>query len=209
MGKEQLDALRPYAFCAASSGAHNAVIGMVGRDKRVLDLGCSTGYLAEKFRGNGCFVVGVEQDEESAHQAQGRCDRLIRADVEEVFSRSGFSAGDFDVIVCADILEHLRDPAALLVRARSCLSEGGRIIVSVPNVARADIRLKLLFGRFDYEEAGIMDKTHLHFFTCRSACRLVAEAGYRVSRVQYTGMAARIRLFPGLLSFQFVIEAFA
>lgn len=135
----------------------------------------------------------------------------------------------FDVVVCADVLEHLPDPAAVLDRVRGWIAPGGRLFVSLPNVANVAVRLSLLAGRFEYAEAGILDRTHLRFFTRRSALRLVESAGFRIRRVRPTpipaelafpllrraplrglsraAFAAAARLWPTLFGYQFLIES--
>ncbi len=135
----------------------------------------------------------------------------------------------FDVVVCADVLEHLEDPAAVLARVRRWLSPGGVLFVSLPNVANVAVRFALLAGRFEYAEAGILDRTHLRFFTRRSARRLVEGTGFRIRRLRATPIPAELAipllrraplraatrafcsataaLWPTLFGYQFVIEA--
>jgi 2-polyprenyl-3-methyl-5-hydroxy-6-metoxy-1,4-benzoquinol methylase len=144
--------------------ALNAIFQLVGSGKKVLDVGCATGRLSEKLRNEkDCFVVGIESDEVAARLAQHRCDRVIVANVE-LLEEIPFPPGYFDTLVFADVLEHLKDPEMFLKRFKRYLSEGGCVIISVPNIANWFIRLKLLLGRWDYRETGILDKTHIRFF---------------------------------------------
>lgn len=196
-----------YSYCDVPYGAHRIIVQAVGVNRRVLDIGCSSGYLAQAFKNHGCTVTGIECDPQCARSAQDICDQLIVGDVEEVLEKASFPRGGFDVIVCADVLEHLRRPDIILRKLGAYLKPGGRIIASIPNLGRVDMRIKLLFGRFDYQETGIMDKTHLRFFTLRSAQGLFRESGYRVLSVRATGLAARLSLLKSVLAFQFVIEA--
>ena len=92
----------------------------------------------------------------------------------------------FDVIVLADVLEHLRQPLNVLIHLRDLLSSTGRFVISVPNVANIYVRLSLLFGRFEYADRGILDETHLRFFTLNSACALVQKAALRVKQIVVT-----------------------
>jgi len=98
------------------------------------------------------------------------------------------------VIVCADVLEHLADPARILASVREWLAPGGVLLVSVPNVANAAVRLSLLAGRFEYAEKGILDRTHLRFFTRKSGKTLIEKAGFRVVRIRATPVPAELAL---------------
>ena len=142
------------------SSAHALVLAAVPDGARVLDVGCATGYLAERLIARGCEVVGVEADPAAADLARGR---------------------GIEVVV-GDVLEHLRDPRATLVDARSLLSSGGRVVASLPNVAVWHARRELACGRFPHEDHGIFDRTHLRFFTRATAHELVRSAGYAVER---------------------------
>jgi len=135
----------------------------------------------------------------------------------------------FDVVVCADVLEHLENPAPVLARVRRWLSPVGVLFVSLPNVANVAVRLSLLAGRFEYADAGILDRTHLRFCALRSARRLVEDAGFRIRRLRATPIPAELAipllrrapfrgpvraffsaaaaLWPTLFGYQFVIEA--
>jgi 2-polyprenyl-3-methyl-5-hydroxy-6-metoxy-1,4-benzoquinol methylase len=113
----------------------------------------------------------------------------------------------FDVIVFADVLEHLRQPDKVLLNLRKYLRADGFMVASLPNIARIDIRLKLILGRFDYGDSGILDKTHLKFFTLSSAKKLFTENGFMIERIDYSGRAARFRIMPTCFAFQFIILA--
>ena len=161
---------RPY-------GAHGKMLGLVPRGTDVLDAGCSSGYLAEQLVARGCRVVGLELDPAAARIAERWCDRVIVGDVEQM--ELDLEPASFDVVLCGDILEHLRDPTAALARWRPLLRPGGRLVLSTPNVANWSIRLALLFGVFRYTERGILDRTHAHLFTRRSLLETLQSAGYR------------------------------
>lgn len=127
--------------------------------------------------------------------------------------------GEYDAIVCADVLEHLRDPDALLARVRPLLRPGGRLVISTPNFVTWWVRLMVLFGRFRYAERGILDRTHTHFFTKRTLVESVRGAGFDVVRVDVSvpspvrpaplrrAAHALALLFKGLLAHQFVVVA--
>ena len=148
----------------------------------VLDVGSASGYFGKRLAGKGYYIAGVEQDEASAKVASAFYDEFIVADVESGLRLSR----KFDVIVLADILEHLRQPLKVLIQLREFLSGTGRFMISVPNVANIYVRLNLLFGRFEYADRGILDETHLRFFTLNSACALVQKAALRVQQIVVT-----------------------
>jgi len=124
---------------------HQKVIQLVGKQKRVLDVGCGTGSLAKEMNKNHCEVTGIELDDDSADVAQMYCKVLIRGDVESIELDKEFY-NYFDVIIFADVLEHLKDPSSVLKRFIKYLKDDGFLIISLPNIANWRIRLKLLFG---------------------------------------------------------------
>lgn len=151
---------------------------MVGAGKRVLDVGCATGYIAEVLRELGCSVSGIEYDADTGEQARPYLDKLVIGDVERVDLVAEFGAGCFDVVIYGDVLEHLVDPVAVLVKTRDLLARGGAVVASIPNVAHGAVRLSLLAGEFAYRETGLLDNTHLRFFTAATVGSLFRDAGY-------------------------------
>jgi 2-polyprenyl-3-methyl-5-hydroxy-6-metoxy-1,4-benzoquinol methylase len=155
-----------------------------GTPRRVLDLGCAAGAFgaALKERMPGAAVVGVEAGHGASQQAAQRLDRVIRSRIEDLdFEREGLQPGEFDAVVAADILEHLVNPWELLDELRTYLAPNGQVIASIPNVRNLTVSAALLGdGRFDYDERGLLDITHLRFFTRGSINQLFAETGYRV-----------------------------
>jgi len=150
---------------------------LVGHDKTVLDVGCSTGYLARALTAQGCTVSGIEFDAEAAEQARPSLANLVVADLERVDLADAFSGQTFDVIVFGDILEHLTRADDVLRSAVKLLAPGGSIVISVPNVAHGSLRLALLQGRWDYRETGLLDRTHVRFFTRSSLRDMLVGAG--------------------------------
>jgi 2-polyprenyl-3-methyl-5-hydroxy-6-metoxy-1,4-benzoquinol methylase len=157
--------------------SHAIVADLVGTGKRVLDVGCSTGYLARILTSRGNFVSGIELDVAAAEVAEPDLERIVVGDIETIDLLEGFDPESFDVIVFADVLEHLREPAAALCRARQLLANGGYFVLSIPNVAHGSVRLSLLEGRFEYRPLGLLDETHLRFFTRSSVEELLRSAG--------------------------------
>lgn len=159
-----------------SGSTHADVVKLVGEGRRVLELGPATGYMSRMFVARGCTVVGIELDEAMAKRAAEHCERVIVGDLDTLDLQAELGDDRFDVIVAADVLEHLKDPTSVLVRLRELLTEDGFVVLSLPNVAHGSVRLALLNGRFDYQEIGLLDRTHLTFFTRQSIERMLDEA---------------------------------
>jgi len=140
-------------------------------------VGCSTGYLARALRERDCSVSGVELDAASAAEARPFLDRLVVGDLEHLDLLAEFGDERFDVVVFGDVLEHMRDPLPVLRAARRLLAERGSVVASIPNVAHGSVRLALMAGRFDYQDLGLLDRTHLRFFTRGSIDSLFRDAG--------------------------------
>jgi methionine biosynthesis protein MetW len=177
-----------YAGLVADHGlsdSHRLVLEAVPDGARVLDIGCATGYLAAALGERGCAVVGLEPNSHAAAAAREHCVSVIEGDIEEPAIRARLP-GDRDAVLFADVLEHLRDPYNTLAFARTLLASGGRVIVSLPNIAHWTGRRALLRGRFPYADYGLFDRTHLRFFTRESAHALARDAGYTVVEERFT-----------------------
>lgn len=170
----------------SSNTSHAQMLRLVGSNKRVLDVGCATGYLARALREQGCRVSGVEYDAVAAAEAEPALDELVVGDLEQLDLNDAFAGARFDVIVFGDVLEHLRDPLPVLRSVRDLLSPGGAVVISVPNIAHGDVRLSLLQGRFRYRSLGLLDNTHVHFFTRSSLRDFLRDAGFTAVDVQTT-----------------------
>jgi 2-polyprenyl-3-methyl-5-hydroxy-6-metoxy-1,4-benzoquinol methylase len=173
--------------------AHRLLVELTGANKRVLDVGCASGYLAARLKHAGCRVTGIELDPSAARQAEAHCERVIVGRADETALEA--TGGGFDVILCGDVLEHMPDPSIPLGAFPRLLNPNGSLVVSLPNIAYAPIRFRLLLGRFDYREGGIMDRSHLRFYTLTSARRLFRECGWR--EVEFRPTAYH---FPSLLA---------
>ena len=148
----------------------------VAPGSRVLDIGAADGSVARALVQRGCSVCAVEVDPASAREAEEHCEQVVIADVEELDVQDAFSGLDFDAVLLLDVLEHLRDPLAVLRNVTGVIREDGRVIVSIPNVAHAAVALALLSGRFRYTELGLLDRTHLRFFDKPAVDQLLADA---------------------------------
>jgi 2-polyprenyl-3-methyl-5-hydroxy-6-metoxy-1,4-benzoquinol methylase len=155
---------------------------------RILVVGCAEGLLGEtlKQQGKARVVVGFELFPDVAKVAETRLDRVICGDIEAVrLEELELGAESFDYIICGDVLEHLRDPWAVLSWLVTRLKPEGVLIASLPNVRHWRVVFPLLFlGRWQYQSQGILDKTHLRFFTKQTACKLVEQSGLTVVKLE-------------------------
>jgi 2-polyprenyl-3-methyl-5-hydroxy-6-metoxy-1,4-benzoquinol methylase len=189
-----MSALR-YEFKAFKYSSHDSILKLLEVERepvKILDVGTANGYLGKILKEKGHYVTGIEKDAATAEKAKAYYHSFRQADIETFdfpYRR------EFDYILFADVLEHLRDPAAVLRRCIPALNESGKIIISVPNVANLIIRLSLLAGRFDYTERGILDRTHLRFFTLRNLHKMVAEGLCEMQEVIPTPLPVQL-VFP-------------
>jgi SAM-dependent methyltransferase len=149
--------------------------------RRVLEIGCGAGELGRLLKQRGHYVAGVELVAEAAETARRHLDQVVTADVEA--GGLPFPTGSFDALVFADVLEHLIDPWRVLRETVGLLAPGGRVIASIPNVQNADVIWRLLRGRWDYRERGILDRGHLRFFTLHGIRGLFEQAGLTLEHV--------------------------
>lgn len=197
-------------------GAHCKIINAIGKDKKVLDVGCATGNIDKILFENGCEVTGIEIDPKSAEIASKYCKSVIVGNIE-LLDDLNCPDNYFDVLLFADILEHLKSPLNALKKLKRYLKDDGIVIITIPNVAYFEVRFAFLLGRFEYQDLGILDKTHLRFFTKTSALNMLEDAGFTlVSLDMTTGGFLRseyggkfeynlTKLLPGLLAYQFLL----
>jgi 2-polyprenyl-3-methyl-5-hydroxy-6-metoxy-1,4-benzoquinol methylase len=152
----------------------------------LLDLGCSGGLLSERVRALGHTVTGVDVLE--IEGVRDRVDRFIRADLDQGLPREVAESGPYDIVLCADILEHVRGPEQIMRQIRDLLAPGGILIVSVPNFGHWYARTRTVLGLFDYDQRGLLDNGHVRFFTRRSLLRRLRNAGFTVVRQEATGL---------------------
>jgi 2-polyprenyl-3-methyl-5-hydroxy-6-metoxy-1,4-benzoquinol methylase/glycosyltransferase involved in cell wall biosynthesis len=161
------------------------------RSLQILEVGCSTGYFGSALKAAGHIVWGIEPNKASAFIASQNLDHVFVGFVEAFIET--YPDKKFDVITFGDVLEHIAEPSEVLNQCQSMLVEGGAIVASVPNVAHIAIRSMLLEGRWEYGDLGILDKTHLRFFTKQTIQDLFYDSGYSVveiSGVKLTAEAA-------------------
>jgi len=205
--------------------SHALLVDMVGGNKRVLDVGCDTGYLGEVLSAFGNITSGFEINEETAQEARKNLVRVEVGDLEATDLVSVFGPGSFDAVVFGDVLEHLRDPLPTLRQSRALLAPGGSVLISTPNIAHGDVRLALLEGNFRYNSLGILDETHTRFFTRESLVTFIHEAGFTLIELRRTHaplfgteievdendfdpmLVERLRADPEATTYQFVVRA--
>jgi 2-polyprenyl-3-methyl-5-hydroxy-6-metoxy-1,4-benzoquinol methylase len=177
-----------YPLKESRYSSHDLFRRMAGRDQEILDVGCGEGHFAALIARAGNRVVGIDCLPEAARA--GEMEQYISADLDSGLAGARLALGQrrFDLIMLQDVLEHLRSPEQMLEDCKSFLCPHGRVAVSVPNVANITVRLSLLFGRFEYRPRGILDRTHLRFFTRQSARRLLEACGYEVIKQTVTVM---------------------
>ena len=208
--------------------SHEKILSLVPRGSVVLDVGCAGGYLARALRERGVEAVdGIEPSLEDAEAARPHCRRLVHGSVEDDEAVAELPDNEYDVIVCGDVLEHLVEPERALRRLIPKLKPGGRFVISVPNVAHYSVRWTLLRGRFEYQDLGLLDRTHLRFFTGKTLVEMLESAGltvdvrdatYRATRLEGMlvafGPLAKLharfvellmRRLPGLFAYQYVL----
>ncbi len=161
----------------AENNTHTFTLDFVGYNKYVLEVGCATGYFTKALSDRGCRVVGIEFDPEAAAVAEKWAERVIVGDLDVGTLWRDLEGEQFDAITFGDVLEHLRDPLATLRAAVRTLKPSGIVAISIPNIAHGDVRMALLEGDFKYHETGLLDRTHLRFFTKSELWNLVRDAG--------------------------------
>lgn len=147
------------------------------RGLRVLDVGCGFATTSEHLQQLGNEVTGVEESAVACDVARTRLGRIVQADLQ----KADLGEERFDAIIFADVLEHLPWPVGVLQRYLQWLAPGGSVIISLPNVGLWSVRLAHLAGRWEYAETGVLDRTHLRFFTGRSARWMIDQAGLEVA----------------------------
>ncbi len=185
----EVDAPR-YSFKEGPYSSHSHLLAEFppdGRGQRVLDVGCAGGYLSEVLAARGFTVTAI--DRRGIEAPAGT--EFLEADLDEGLPPL---SGVFDYIICADVLEHLRDPLGMLRECRSRLVPGGVLVLSLPNSGHLYFRLNVLLGRFPQHDRGLFDRTHLHFFTWDGWVELLARAGFTVERWAPSAVPAGLAL---------------
>ena len=187
-----------------------AVLDAITKQEVVLDVGCSYGDFGIKLIEKGCSVDGVEIYDPAYNQAAEVLRNVYRLDMDYPELIKDGLKKEYSVITFMDVLEHCKDPEFVLRAYKEKLIEGGKVFISIPNVLNIRERLSFLFGKFDYQEYGVLDKTHLRFYTKKTALMLMKKVFRNVNLIEctprYNFLKPFVRFWPEMFSLQFVIE---
>lgn len=204
--------------------SHMLVYNLIKPLSKVLDLGCATGYFAKELKKKHCHVTGVDVNKEAVVEARTWCVKTYQGDLERATALP-IPKNTYDYVLLLDVLEHLNNRQTLLEQIRQWIADDGRLIISTPNIAHISIRLKLLFGDFTYSDYGILDETHVYFFTKQTLMKLLHASGWEIERCMVSAdfgqmpiigrllrhIPKRIQhivshVFPNLLGVQFIVS---
>ena len=204
--------------------SHALVYSLIDPFSKVLDVGCATGYFGKQLKQKNCKTWGIEIDEKSAEIAKKNLEKVYVEDVKKI-SKTSLKKHFFDYVLLLDVIEHMTDSEAIFNELKKYLNKKGRIIISTPNIAHITVRIALLFGKFNYTDVGIMDRTHVHFYTRESLLKLLRKTNLKIEKMEYSADFGQIpylgrflrhipkiiqynitRLFPTLLGVQFIVE---
>jgi methionine biosynthesis protein MetW len=210
-----------YKFSDEPTGTHALLTGYIQPNNKVLDIGCAGGYLGEKLiKEKNCEVWGIEPEKKYYEEALNKGYKIVfNKKIEEALE--SIQNEKFDYILAGDVLEHLERPGKILLSLSNFLKDNGRFVISLPNIAHYSVRFGLLSGKWDMHDAGILDKTHLHFYTLKSANELLNNAGWKVVSMRPRGDLERwfrkiglewvgrklLFLWPRLFAVQFIFIA--
>lgn len=165
----------------AKNTSWTKVFNFVPEGSTVLDVGCSDGQLGRELKARkNCTVYGIEIDPSDVAKAKKVLDGVFSVNLETEAIPTALASKHFDAILLVDVIEHFVHPSETLVKLKGLLNDGGRIIFSIPNMSHISVRLQLLNGRLIYNEIGLLDKTHLHFYDSEEATRVLHDAGLQI-----------------------------
>lgn len=218
----------PYQDKPSPWSSHSVITKLLKKlpaESKVLDVGTASGMLARMCQDQAFHFFGVELNPEWAQLANPYYEKIWIGHIADIEAEA---LGGYDAIVLGDVLEHLPAPEAVLRKLMTLQSSGSTFLISVPNVANLWVRLNLLLGRFDYTDRGILDRTHLRFFTRKTLMEMLNQSGLKISSIQVTPIPLELvsrffvttpgtilqaffarltSLFPTWLGYQFIVEA--
>lgn len=222
-----------YTFKENRFSSHQQILNLLPNEEddkdqftdklHVLDIGCGSALLAQKIKNAGHSVTGI--DVYDSNQARETCDLFIQTDLEKGISI--VKDRKFNHIIFADVLEHVREPENLLLEASEIVDKDGTIIASTGNIGHILMRLQLLFGRFEYTERGILDRTHVKLFTIKSFKKLIQDCSFDIIEKKYCPIPFEniipghktltdtlswiymlfVKVWPGLFAYQIIFKA--
>ena len=171
----------------SKDNSHTKILKLVKPNSSVLEFGSDNGIMSRHMKDVlNCKITAIELNADAAKNASNYCEKMIVCDIEKYTWLTEISGEKFDYILFADVLEHLYDPWKVLVEVRKFLNDDGRIILSIPNIAHNAVIMSLLEDEFNYTETGLLDNTHIRFFTAKTLDKMVVQAGYMVTSRDFT-----------------------
>jgi 2-polyprenyl-3-methyl-5-hydroxy-6-metoxy-1,4-benzoquinol methylase len=196
------------------SSTHRYLLEHIAPNATVLELSPASGYMTQALAAKGYLVDAIELNPHDAAKAAPYCRKMIVGSVEDLENFAGL-APSYDVILMADVLEHLRAPEDVLQKARQLVAPNGVALVSLPNIAYWKMRLELSRGRFEYADSGLLDRTHLRFFTLKTGQAMFTRAGFEIVHIatpppttpRFGRLKERVKnAWPTLFSVQFIFH---
>lgn len=177
---------------------------------RVLDIGCARGYVGAKIKEHGNYVAGIEISKNAAEEAGKVLDKVYSFDIERDWPEE-VKSEKFDLVIMAEVLEHVFDPVEVLKNVSSVLKTGGHIVITTPNFMTWTNRLKFLIGNFEYQDQGMFDFGHIRWFTYPYLKEVLTKSGFDITderHIIFPGKLTRLlKRWPGVFAFQFIVKA--
>lgn len=161
---------------------HELVYNLVDKSSKVLDLGCATGYFGKELAKKSVEIYGIDVDQIALNHARKYYKKVIQSDLNQLNTKI-LPKKYFDYVLLLDVIEHLIGADQLLEKIFKLVNSNAKLIISTPNILHISVRFKFIFGKFTYEKYGILDETHVHFYTIQSLVQLVTKMGYQVVKV--------------------------
>ncbi len=173
-----------YDVTLDSETAPAKILQLVEKNRRVLEVGCASGVQSRILEEQlGCTVTGIEINPEAASDARKYCKHVIVGNIEHIDLDEHLPERQYDIVIFADVLEHLYDPGKVLEKIKPALSDDGYVLASIPNIVHASVIFEMLNGNFDYRQYGLLDNTHIRFFTKKTVYQLFEKAGFVISHL--------------------------
>ena len=161
---------------------HQLVYDLIEKNTKILDLGCATGYFGRKLAKKNVEIYGADVDAGAINQARKYYKKVIQSDLNKLAIGS-LPKQYFDYVLLLDVIEHLTNSKQLFKKIFKLINSNGKLIISTPNILHISVRYKFAFGKFQYEKHGILDETHVHFYTIASLVSLIREMGYKIVNI--------------------------
>ena len=169
-----------------ANNSHSIALQLIGHNKRVLEIGAAGGHVTKAIKSQNNYVVAVERDGRLENELLTIADKVVITDLDWLDLREQCGQKQFDVILAGDVLEHCLHPDLVLLQFHDLLKDNGYIVLSIPNVAHGDVRLALLQGNFEYRETGLLDHTHIRFFTRATLEHFLIRNGFAIAETYGT-----------------------